>query len=442
MAEHILVVDDKDGIRTFIQDVLETAGYIVTCARDGRQAARLLEKERFDLTITDLMMPELDGIGLLKIARTIAPDMAVILLTAHGTVESAVTAMKIGAFDYLTKPLSGPEALRQVVSRALEHRRFIVEKPKQNSFGNMVAEDPKMKAVSALIAKVAVTDAAVLLHGESGTGKEVAAQRIHQLSKRSDRPFVAVNCAAISDTLIESEMFGHEKGAFTGASEQRIGRFEQADSGTLFLDEVGELPLPLQAKLLRVLQEQRFERVGGNHTVSVNVRIVAATNRNLADEIQKGRFREDLFHRLSVFPIELPPLRNRPADLLPLVNYLLEGIGTRLGKSAPVLTKEALSAVRAHLWPGNVRELGNTLERAAILTDTTFIEKHHLLLQEIAMVPKAEPLEDGVASLREVEKEAVRAALLAVDGHRKNAADRLGISLRSLYNKLKEYGLD
>ena len=446
MTERILVVDDNEGIRSFIRDALTSAGYQVPCAADGREAADLLDREAFDLTITDLMMPRLDGIGLLKIARSVAPQMAVILLTAHGTVESAVNAMKIGAVDYLTKPLSGPDALRRVVKGALSQRRFQIEAPPAKRFGDMVAVDPKTKTIVSLIDKVATTDTTVLLNGESGTGKEVAAERIHQQSRRHDMPFVAINCAAISETLIESEMFGHEKGAFTGAAAQRIGRFEQADTGTLFLDEVGELPLPLQAKLLRVLQEQRFERVGGNQTIAVNVRIIAATNRDLATEIAQGRFREDLYHRLSVFPITLPPLRDRPLDILPLAEHLLTRIGQRLEKPALHLSSDATLAVQKYHWPGNVRELANTLERGAILAEGDAIEAAHLLFStspESASASHALAATDAEpASLRGIEKEAIRQALAAVDGHRKKAADRLGISLRSLYNKLKEYDLD
>jgi two-component system response regulator FlrC len=439
MAERILVVDDNEGVRTFIAEALADSGYDVSTAADGADAADLLKKESFHLIITDLKMPKMNGMALLERVVEVAPETAVIVLTAHGTVHTAVSAMKMGAFDYLTKPLSGPAELRMVVARAVEHRRLRIRDTAFEVTSQVVAEDPSMVQVVTLIGKVAATDATVLLLGESGTGKEVAAQEIHRLSPRSAAPFVAVNCAAISETLVESEMFGHEKGAFTGAAD-RIGRFEQADGGTLFLDEVGELPLGLQAKLLRVLQEQRFERVGGVRTISVNVRVVAATNRHLEEEIKNGRFREDLFHRLSVFPIRIPPLRERRKDIAPLAAHLLVDIGRRVGKPALSLGDEAKNALMAHPWPGNVRELGNTLERAAIIADAERIEPEHLQLT--ASHGDAGVRGESAVSLREVEKQAIRKALIATDGHRKKTAERLGIGLRTLYNKLKEYGLE
>ncbi len=442
MHARILVVDDKESVRTFIRNTLTSVGYEVDTACDGREAAYILKKQVFDLMITDLMMPNMDGMELLREARNISPNMAVILLTAHGTVETAVAAMKIGAFDYLTKPLSSPDALRTIASRALSDRKLKKNNDNNEPFADMVAEDPKMKSVLQLISKVAATDAAVLLLGESGTGKEIAAQMIHRLSSRSDASFVAINCAAVSDTLVESEMFGHEKGAYTGASEQRIGRFEQADKGTLFLDEVGELPLSMQAKLLRVLQEQKFERVGGNNTISVDVRIIAATNRNLAIEIQNGRFREDLFHRLSVFPVNIPPLRERKADILPLAKFLLTNISKRLSRPGLTLSKESENDLLNYNWPGNVRELGNMLERAVILSDTNLITNENLSISS-SIDEKTSPVtSQQSASLRDLEKIAIKQALDETDGHRKKAADKLGIGLRTLYNKLKEYGIE
>jgi two-component system response regulator AtoC len=439
MPERILVVDDKESIRTFIADALDADGHDVTTAPDGVDAALLLQKTSFHLMITDLKMPRMDGLALLSKAREMAPEMTVIVLTAHGTVETAVNAMKLGAFDYLTKPLASPDELRMVVARALEHRRLSIRASLPEVASAIVAEDPVMRKVLGLIQKVAVTDATVLLQGESGVGKEVAAMEIHRQSPRRSAPFVAVNCAAISETLVESEMFGHEKGAFTGAAEKRIGRFEQADGGTLFLDEAGELPLPLQAKLLRVLQERRFERVGGTQTIEVDVRIVAATNRRLEDDIEVGRFREDLYHRLSVFPVDIPPLRERPGDIEPLAKHLLEEIARRIKKPSIALSAAARAALKAHPWPGNVRELGNTLERAAIIADSDIIEESHLLLTARAERREDEPVG---TSLRDLERDAIKKALAATDGHRKKAAERLGIGLRTLYSKIKEYGLE
>jgi two-component system response regulator FlrC len=440
MAERVLVVDDEAGIRSFIGEVLEGEGFAVTLAADGREAVTELEQRSFHLMLTDLKMPRLGGMELLRLARERVPEMEVIVLTAHGTVDSAVEAMKLGAFDYLVKPLSGPDELRIAVARALERRRLRDREQRRAVGGDgaeMVAVDPVMRSAVAQLEKVAPTDAAVLLLGESGTGKEVAARTVHRLSKRAAGPFVAVNCAAVSEQLVESEMFGHEKGAFTGASERRRGRFELADGGTLFLDEVGELPAGLQAKLLRVLQEQRFERVGGTLPIEVDARVIAATNRDLEQELRAGRFREDLYHRLAVFPVRLPPLRERPADVVPLAEHLLVDIGRRLGRPGLTLSDRARAKVESCGWPGNVRELGNALERAAILGSGDVICESDIV-GDVGAIADA-PVLDG--TLKQLEREAIKRALAATDGHRKQAAERLGIGLRTLYDKLKEYGL-
>jgi two-component system response regulator FlrC len=444
--ERVLVVDDEEGIRSFITEVLEGEGLRVVQAPDGEAGARLLARESFHLMLTDLKMPRLDGMALLRRVRAEQPEMEVIVLTAHGTVESAVEAMKLGAFDYLAKPLSGPDELRLVVSRALERRRLREEhqraRPAGDEADGVVAQDPAMLAVLGQVKKVAVTDATVLLLGESGTGKEVAARAVHRASRRSEGPFVAVNCAALSDTLLESEMFGHEKGAFTGATAVKRGRFELADGGTLFLDEVAEIRPQLQAKLLRVLQERRFERVGGTRTIEVDARIIAATNRDLTLEMQAGRFREDLYHRLAVFPIRLPPLRERPGDVAPLAERLLARIARQLGRPAFRLDDGARARLAAYPWPGNVRELANVLERAAILADGPELTAQLLVLGlPAAGTPPSEPapLEGTLANL---EKQAIRRALADTGGNRKQAAARLGIGLRTLYDKLRVYGID
>ena len=440
MAERVLVADDEEGIRSFIAEVLEDEGYHVTLARDGQEAADLLDRRAFHLLLADLKMPRMDGMTLLRKARADQPDMEVVMLTAHGTVQNAVEAMKLGAFDFLQKPLGSPDELRLTVSRALERRKLLTERQRHAPDEvTLLAVDPAMRAALAQLEKVAPTDATVLLVGESGTGKEVAAKTIHRRSARRDGPFVAVNCAALSDSLLESELFGHEKGAFTGASAQHRGRFELADGGTLFLDEVAELRPPLQAKLLRVLQERRFERVGGTRTLEVDLRLVAATNLDLGAELRAGRFREDLYHRLAVFPVRLPALRERPGDILPLAEHLLERIGARLGKAGLSLDEAARRALLAHTWPGNVRELSNALERAAILSESRVLGAGDLVLAA-PMAPS--PAVAAAGNLRDVEREAIRQALLATAGHRKKAADRLGIGLRTLYEKLKEYKLE
>ena len=441
--KRVLVVDDEEGIREFIGDVLSGEGYKVTLARDGAEAAAILEKQSFHLMITDLKMPRLGGMDLLRKSRVEQPEMEVIVLTAHGTVSSAVEAMKLGAYDYLNKPLSHPDELREVAARALERRALRDEghlrKEQKAERGGMVAEDPGMQAVAAQIAKVAVTDATVLLLGESGAGKEVAARAIHEQSHRSKGPFVAINCAVLSEHLIESDMFGHEKGAFTGATDMRRGKFELADSGTLFLDEVAELHPALQAKLLRVLEERKFERVGGTRSIEVDIRLVAATNRDLANEMSEGRFREDLFHRLAVFPIRLPALRERPGDIIPLAEHLLIGIGRQLKRPGFELDESARKALLGHGWQGNVRELANVLERAAILSDGSTITAQNLGLS-FSPSPKT-GLMGFEGTLKDLEREAIKATLAATSGHRKNTAERLGIGLRTLYEKLKEYDL-
>jgi two-component system response regulator AtoC len=317
----ILIADDEEGIREFLSDALEHDGHETVRAPDGLAALDHLHARTFDVLITDLRMPgSLDGIDLLRTAKAEQPELEVVVLTAHGTVETAVEAMKLGAFDYLQKPLSSPAELRLLVGRALEHRRLVSRVAAANRDSDALPPltygDPVMTPVVRAVEKVAPTNATVLLLGESGTGKEVVARTIHQRSARADGPFVAVNCAAISDNLMESEIFGHEKGAFTGATASRRGRLELAEGGTLFLDEIGELKLELQAKLLRVLQERRFERVGGTRTVTADVRWIAATNRDLTASVETGGFREDLYHRLAVFPIRIPPLRGRPTDIV------------------------------------------------------------------------------------------------------------------------------
>jgi two-component system, NtrC family, response regulator AtoC len=440
VTKRVLVVDDEEDIRSFIAEALENPELHVVKARDGQEAAELCAHQEFHLVITDLTMPRLDGLSLLRKLRAETPETEVIVLTAHGTVGTAVEAMKLGAFDYLSKPLSGPDELRLLVRRALERSELRVESDRHKRSERktpLVAADPLMLAVAEQIRKVAATNATVLLLGESGTGKEVAARAVHAESPRGKGPFVAVNCAAITETLLESEIFGHEKGAFTGATEARRGRFELADGGTLFLDEIGELAPGLQSKLLRVLEERKFERVGGSRTVSVDVRVVAATNRDLAAEMQAGRFRADLYHRLAVFPIRLPPLRERKKDIVPLAEHLLLRIGEDLGRRGLSLSKSAQAALLARDWPGNVRELRNVLERAAILTEGKQLEAEHLG----ASAPPALAAAGPAGTLRDAERATIAAALAATGGHRKQAAERLGIGERTLYDKIKDYGL-
>ncbi|HSJ31237.1 MAG TPA: sigma-54 dependent transcriptional regulator [Longimicrobiales bacterium] len=438
---NILVVDDEEGIREFLADALGDDGHDVTQAADGLAALQRLHERAFDLVITDLRMPgALDGVDILRKAKAEQPEIEVVVLTAYGTVDSAVEAMKLGAFDYLQKPLGSPAELRLIVARALERRRLLSLRDaaeRVDALPPLSYGDPAMAPVLRGIEKVAPTNATVLLLGESGTGKEVAARTIHRNSRRAGGPFIAVNCAAISENLMESEIFGHEKGAFTGATAARRGRLELAHGGTMFLDEIGELKQEMQAKLLRVLQERHFERVGGTRTIDADVRWIAATNRDIEDMLRTGEFREDLYHRLAVFPIELPPLRERTSDIAPLAETLMAEISADLGRPPLRLDEEATRRIRAGAWPGNVRELRNTLERAAIMAEGDVIRGADITVQ--AGSPARS---DDARTMNDIERDAIRTALDEVGGNRRLAAERLGIGVRTLYEKLKRYEID
>ena len=440
----ILVADDEEGIRSFLAEALERDGHEVEQAEDGAVALARLQRQSFDVLLTDLQMPEMDGMTLLTRVREETPETEVIVLTAHGSVSKAVEAMRKGAYDFLEKPVDGPAELRLLVNRAVERRRLKTRaegaRRQRSQLAKLTYGDPQMKPVVDALSKVAKTDATVLLVGESGTGKEVAARTLHERGARAEGPFVAVNCAALSDTLLESELFGHEKGAFTGAHARRRGRLELAEGGTFFLDEIGELKPELQAKLLRALEERTFERLGGTRTLRADARWVAATNRDLAAMIEEGTFREDLYHRLAVFPIRLPPLRERRQDIRPLAEELLTKVGEDLGRPGLALSDEIAAALESAAWPGNVRQLRNVLERAAILADGSSIGTEHLWLD--ATTPGAAPsASSDPETLEDIERRAIEKALDAVQGNRKQAAARLGIGERTLYDKLKRYGL-
>ncbi len=436
--ETILVIDDDAGFRKLLETILRGEQYQVHSGASLADAFRLGAAREFDLVLSDLRLPDGEGLDVVRWFAEQQPQAPVIMITAFGTVESAVEAMKLGATDYIGKPLASPEELRLLVRRTLDNRqatreRDLLREEESARFqcGSLLARDPGMRRVLELAGKVAPTNATVLVTGESGTGKEMVARCIHNNSQRASHVFVAVNCAALSPTLIESELFGHEKGAFTGAMAQHLGRFERAHGGTLFLDEIGELDGNLQSKLLRVLQDRTFERVGGARQISVDVRVIAATNRDLKRHVKEGKFRDDLYYRLSTFPIEIPALRDRPEDILPLAQLFLARASRNLGKDEPALAKSAQDALVAYAWPGNVRELENVMERMAILCDA------EVTAADLPMVP-AEARRP--VAWRDIERQAIEEALRVNNGNRTAAARQLGISLRTLQYRLKEYG--
>jgi two-component system, NtrC family, response regulator AtoC len=440
VEQSILVVDDESAMRLLLTTILEEEGYQVTPAQNGKEAWELLQKRKFDLVLSDYRMPHMDGMELLRQIREHNPETPLVMLTAYGTVEDAVQAMKMGAADYLNKPLQNPEELRLLVSRVLQERflrnqNAILKEESQNSFpcGTIITSTPSMQRAVEMAVQVASTDTTVLILGASGTGKELLARCIHDNSPRADKAFVAVNCAALAPTLLESELFGHEKGAFTGAVTQHMGRFERAHGGTLFLDEIGELDPGLQTKLLRVLQERYFERVGGTRIVHVDVRIIAATHRDLKEAILQKVFRKDLYYRLSVFPIQLPALRERKEDILPLAEALLSKAARKIGKQAKSISPEAAGILRAYTWSGNVRELENVMERAMILSQARMILPEDLPFEGLSDLTQP-------TTLAEIEKRAILDALRENNGHHRKTAEQLGISLRTLQYRLKEYG--
>ena len=431
----ILIVDDEAILRDAMAEALRRAGHQADAFDAGRPALDQLARESYDLIVSDLRMAGLDGLGVLEEARRLAPDVPFIMVTAHGTVETAVGAMKKGAYDFIIKPFKLDE-LEMVVARALEHRTLAVENEVLRA---RVGEAPEAvwgestKAVVALLERAAQSDATVLIAGESGTGKEVAARSLHRMSKRRAAPFVAVNCAALSAGLLESELFGHERGAFTGADRMRKGRFELAEGGTLLLDEVSEIDPALQAKLLRVLQERAYERVGSSQTRRADVRVVATTNRDLPAEAAKGRFREDLYYRLNVIPVRMPPLRER-RDEIPL---LAAHFAARHRKK---LARSAVERLSAYGWPGNVRELGNVIERAAVLAPADEISGDMLAPWLVGAASASAGSLAGM-TMEEVERKAIEETLAAQGGNREAAARALGITSRTLRDKLKKWGV-
>jgi len=443
MKGTILVVEDDETFRCLLQTILEDDGYQVETAADGSNALRRLRQGSFDVVVSDLKLPGKSGLELFRETR---PDPAAppfIFLTAFGTVDQAVSAIKEGAVDFLTKPLQDPLTLLTLVQRTIEAQARTREylSLKESEAAGLPPEEllfagEAMQAVRQLVYDVAGTMANVLIFGESGTGKELVARTIHLMSPRSKAAFVALNCAAIPENLLESELFGHEKGAFTGAIQARQGKFELAKGGTIFMDEIGEMPLPLQAKLLRVIQERSFERVGGTREIKAEVRIIAATNRNLREEVAQRRFREDLYYRLNVFPLQLPPLRER-VDAIPLlVEYFMQRFSRQVGKKLKGVEYDAICALRSYHWPGNIRELQNVMERAVILARD--LVRVGTLPEELC---KGGESLDSRERLKLTERELIAEAIRKHGGNRRLTAEELGISRRSLQYKLKEYGL-
>ena len=442
----ILIVDDEANARAALSEILREDGYATETAADGFKALGKLEEFAPDVVLTDLKMPGLDGIAFMEKARAASPGAVFVVMTAFGTITSAVEAVKKGAENYLTKPLD-PEALGAVVERAMEKARLVQEARRlrdrlreRNAFSHIVSEDPKMHAVLELVAQVGPSKASVLVTGESGTGKELIAEAIHLASPRARGPFVRLHCAALSESLLESELFGHERGAFTGAIGRREGRFKQADGGTLFLDEVAEISPAIQVKLLRFLQEKTFERVGGNETLKVDVRVIAATNKDLAAEIKKGSFREDLFYRLNVVAVELPPLRERRGDIPALASFFLRRYAAENGKTLETFADDALATLLEYGWPGNVRELENVVERAVVLCDGPVIEKRHLPPSVVPAEERGGPPEVPGSTIADLERWAILTTLEACGGSTSKAATVLGVSPRKIQYKLHEYG--
>jgi DNA-binding NtrC family response regulator len=446
--EKILVAEDDRTARVSLAELLETEGFEVLLAETGTQAEAILMENEPDLALLDIRMPGADGLTVLRNARARSSDTALIIMTAHGDSSTAIEAMKAGAFDYVLKPIDF-QLLVQQIERALEHRRLLREQKHAapgmqvtSAAAAIVGQSPVMQHLYKLIGQVAASDATVLVRGESGTGKELVVNAIHFNSARAKGALVKVNCASIPDSLLESELFGHEKGAFTNAVSRRIGRFEEATGGTLFLDEIGELPLVLQAKLLRAVQERTIERLGSNAPIPVDIRLITATSRNLEEAIQEGEFREDLYYRLNVVTMSIPPLRERRQDIPALVEYFLH----RGGRSASI-TALALAKLSQYHWPGNVRELENTIERAMVLAREGVVTENEIELRPVQSNSDEgwaahAPLEGGwEANFAELEKSLVARALLQAEGNKSKAADLLGIHRRLLYEKMRRHGL-
>jgi DNA-binding NtrC family response regulator len=447
MQDQILIVDDHPPICKSLSEVLNRAGYKAHTANNGFEALEAINQEQFSVVVTDMDMPKMDGLEVLQRTKAIVPDTAVVIITGYASVDSAVKAMKYGAYDYITKPVT-TDKIKAVIQNAIT--RAPVEAMKIREMTGVgtsplepqiITSDPQMMEVLDMVRLIAQTDSTVLIQGESGTGKELIARAIHGYSLRTGQPFVAVNCAALPEGLIESELFGHEKGAFTGAIARRTGKLELAHGGTILLDEVSEMARPFQAKLLRAIQEREVVRVGGGHPFKVDVRIIATTNKNLSEEVDNGNFREDLFYRLRVVPIFLPPLRERADDIPLLVQSFVQCFCARMGKKSKTISQKAMELLKSYPWHGNVRELENTIEGAVALTQKDIISPGDLFFTDRRRPSDYISLKIGT-SLHDIEQEFILRTLEKSDGNKQKTADILGITSKTIRNKLRQYGYD
>jgi len=454
--ETILIVEDKESMSDMLKETLESEGYRVIIARDGIEGMKYLKESKIDLVLTDLKLPKKDGIDILKVSKEENQLIPVIVMTAFGSVELAVAAMKGGAFDFITKPFD-TDHLLMLIKRALETQRLLTENillkeefASKFGFPRIVGKSNKIEDVAQMVQKVAPTKTTVLLLGESGTGKELFARAIHNVSNRRNYPFVPINCAAIPRELLESELFGHEKGAFTGADSRKLGKFELADKGTIFLDEIGDMDLALQSKVLRAIEDGEIERVGGVKGINVDVRIIAASNKDLEKAVEDKDFREDLYYRLNVFPIKIPPLRERKEDIPLLVDYFINKYCLEIKTSLKTISKETLDILMSYHWKGNVRELENTIERAVILCDGEMITPEHVVLSQRAVSESVVRSLHMEGTLGDTAKEALRIAetqhivkaLRDTKGNKSRAAELLQVSYKTLLTKIKEYGIE
>lgn len=454
-SERILVIDDEERNREFLKEFLQVEGFDLETANDGREALEILENMDFDLVLTDLKMPRADGLAVLEGLQRINPQTVAIVFTGYGSIDTAVKAMKLGAYDYITKPLK-IEEITIVIQRALEHRKLTLENEmlrrqlkRKYKFDNIIGDSDNMQEVFRLIEKIANTDSTILIYGESGTGKELVARAIHFNCDRRDRPLIPVNCGAIPEELLESELFGHEQGAFTGATRTRIGRFELGNGGTIFLDEIGDMSPALQVKVLRVLQEHEFERVGGMKTIKVDIRVIAATNKDLEKNVADGKFREDLFYRLNVIPIQLPPLRERKSDIALLASHFIQVYNEKNKHRIIGVSPEAMELLQNYEWPGNVRELENMIERIVILKGEGMAEPDDLSEKVLASTPRSlhpriKIPENGISfntAITEFERELILQALNRTNWVKNKAAKLLNLNRTTLVEKMKKINL-